>query len=125
MIFLSLTPAKMTHKKAGQFEKAERAYRQSLAINVQMKDLEGEAASLYELGNLYDDMGHIEEAVAFNKQVVDICVKLLNLYREGMARQALAFSLIKLQRHDEARHELYRAIECKKPYGHAAKPWTI
>ncbi len=113
----------MVHKAMGQFEKAERAYRQSLAINVQMKDLEGEAASLYELGNLYRDMGHIEEAVAFNKQVVDICVKLRNLYREGMARQALAFSLIELQRYDEARHELHHSIECKKSYGHAADMW--
>jgi hypothetical protein len=31
---------------------------------------------------------------------------------------------IKLQRYDEARRELLRAIECKPPFGHAAQPWT-
>lgn len=36
----------------------------------------------------------------------------------------LADTLIKLERYDEARHELLRAIECKKPYGYAANPWT-
>jgi tetratricopeptide (TPR) repeat protein len=113
----------MVHSTAGQFEKAERAYRQSLVINVQMKDLEGEAGSLYELGSLYENIGHIEEAVAFYKQVVDICVKLRNPYREGMARAALAFSLINLQRYDDARRELLRAIECKKLYGHAVGIW--
>ena len=35
----------------------------------------------------------------------------------------MADTLIKLQRYDEARRELLRAIECKKPYGHAAEPW--
>jgi hypothetical protein len=29
-----------------------------------------------------------------------------------------------LQRYDKARQELQRAIECKKPFGHAAIPWT-
>jgi hypothetical protein len=32
--------------------------------------------------------------------------------------------LIQLQRYDEARSEILRAIECKKPYGHAAQLWT-
>ena len=31
--------------------------------------------------------------------------------------------MIKLSRYDDARQELLRAIECKKPYGHAAEPW--
>src|SRR5262249_13614221 len=53
------------HRQAGQLELAERAYRQSLMIEVQQKNLAGEADSLIELGNLYDDMGRLEEAVTF------------------------------------------------------------
>jgi len=113
----------MTHKNAKQFEQAERAYRQSLAISVQMKDLEGEAGSLYELASLYHLLGHLEEAVILRQQVADICVKLNNPYREGMTRVGLASTHIKLQRFDEARRELYRAVECQKPYGHAGEPW--
>jgi tetratricopeptide (TPR) repeat protein len=113
----------MVHKEAGQFEQAERAYRQSLAINVQQKNLEGEASDLYELGGLYIDVGRLEEAVTFHQQAADIVVKLRNGYREGMVRNGLAGTLIKLQRYDEARRELHRAIECKKPFGHAAELW--
>jgi len=31
---------------------------------------------------------------------------------------------VALHRYDEARQELQRAIECKRPYGHASAPWT-
>jgi tetratricopeptide (TPR) repeat protein len=55
----------MVHKRVGQFDQAERAYRQALAIEVQQKNLADEARSLLELGNLYDQMGRLEEAVAF------------------------------------------------------------
>jgi tetratricopeptide (TPR) repeat protein len=111
------------HRKVRQFEQAERAYRQSLAIKVQQKNLDGEASTLYELGTLYDEMGRLEDAVTFYQQAADICVKLRNQYREGMTRHNLALTLIKLQRYDEARRELLRAIESNEPYGHAAEPW--
>jgi hypothetical protein len=41
-----------------------------------------------------------------------------------LARNNLTDVLIKLHRYDEARVELPRAIEYKKSFGHAAKPWT-
>jgi tetratricopeptide (TPR) repeat protein len=113
----------MVHRKAGQFEQAERAYRQSLAINVRQKDLAGEAGSLNELGNLYDAMERLEDAVKFYLQAADIYVRLQDQRYEGFARNNLANTLINLQRYDEARRELLRAIECKKHYDHAAEPW--
>ncbi len=114
----------MTHKNAGQYEQAERAYRQSLAIRVQQKNLSGEASSMGELGNLYSLMGRLEEAVICYRQAADIHVNLQDQMYEGFDRNNLAITLIQLQRYDEARRELLRAIECKKPYGHAAQPWT-
>jgi tetratricopeptide (TPR) repeat protein len=114
----------MVHKDMRQFDAAEQAYRQSLAIEVQQKNRAGEADSLNELGNLYDDMGRLEEASTFYRQAADIYGKLQNLEREGRPRNNLANTLIKLRRFDEARRELQRAIECKQPYGHAATPWT-
>ena len=111
------------YREAGQFEHAERAYRQALAIEVQQKNLIDEASSLAELGNLYNDMGRLEESVKCLQQAADIAVKLQDQRKEGLRRSNLAITLIKLERYDEARPELYRAIECKKPYGHAAQPW--
>jgi len=113
----------VAHREARQFEQAERAYRQSLAIKVQQKNLAGEAASLNELGNLYNLMGRLEDAVKCYRQAADIYVRLQDQRNEGLVRNNLADTLIKLQRYDEARRELLRAIECDKPYGHAAQPW--
>jgi tetratricopeptide (TPR) repeat protein len=114
----------MVHEEAGQLEPAEQAYRQSLAISVRENDLAGQASSLNQLGNLYDRMGRLEEAVAFSGQAAEAYVRLQDLANEGRVRGNLAGTLIKLRRYDEARQELQRAIECKKPFGHAALPWT-
>jgi tetratricopeptide (TPR) repeat protein len=64
-----------------------------------------------------------EESVTFFEQAASICIELNNLYREGMVRNNLAITLIKLQRYDRARRELRRAIECSQSYGHAAQSW--
>jgi tetratricopeptide (TPR) repeat protein/DNA polymerase III delta prime subunit len=111
------------HSQAGQLEQAEQAYRQALAIRVQHKLRADEAASLNELGNLYDQMGRLEEAVTFYRQGAEIYAQLQILRYEGVAHSNLADTLIKLQRYDEARQALLRAIECRKHLGHAAELW--
>jgi len=90
---------------------------------VKLKDRAHEADTLNQLGNLYGRMGRLEEAVIFYRQAADIDMQLKNRAKEGMRRSNLANTLIKLGRYDEARAEIGRAIECKRPYGHAAQPW--
>jgi tetratricopeptide (TPR) repeat protein len=114
----------MVHLDAGQFEQAEFAYRQSLAIKVREKNSAGEASTLGELGNLYDTMGRLEEAVKCYRQAAEIYFRLQAQRYEGVARSNLADALIEMQRYDEARREVLRAIDCKQPYSHAAEPWT-
>ena len=46
-----------------------------------------------------------------------------DLKNEGTGRNNLAYKLVQLRRYDEARREILRAIECAKPFGHAAQPW--
>jgi tetratricopeptide (TPR) repeat protein len=113
----------MVHRVAGQHEEAERAYRQSLAIKVQQRDPAGEAASLTELGTLYNLRKRPEEAIKCYRQATDIYVRLQDQRMEGVARNNLAIILLQLGHHDEARRELLRALECREPYGHAATPW--
>ena len=105
------------------YEQAEQAYRQSLAISSKLGDNVGVASSLGELGNLYADWGKPEQAVVFKRQAVDSYIKLQNKTGEGRQRNNLAISLIQLQRYDEARSEIQRAIECDKAFGHSAEPW--
>jgi tetratricopeptide (TPR) repeat protein len=114
----------MVHRHARQFNQAEHAYRQALTLDVQQQHRAGEAGTLVELGILYDVMGRLEEAVTFHRQATDIHTTLGNLINEGRARNNLANTLLHLQRYDDARRELQRAIACKEPFGHAAEPWT-
>jgi tetratricopeptide (TPR) repeat protein len=114
----------MIHTDARRFDQAEHAYRQSLALKVQQQHRAEEAHTLQELGVLYTDMGRLEEAVIFYRQATDIYTTLGDLISEGRSRNNLAYTLLQLQRYDDARRELQRAIECKEPFGHAATPWT-
>jgi len=113
----------MTYEAMKYYETAETAYQHSLAIWVQLDNVAGEASTLTQLGNLYHGMWWLEEAVLFYRQVIEIDIKLQNQHDEGIDRNNLANTLIKLHRYGEARVELQRAIECKQPFGHVATPW--
>jgi len=113
----------MVHEKTHRFEAAEQAYRKALAIEVQQNNPAGEASSLGQLGHLYNKMRRFEEAVIFFRHAADKHIELKDKANEGRDHQNIAISLIKLKRYDDARQEILRAIECKKPYGHASEPW--
>lgn len=113
----------ITRKRMGEYAQAEQAYRQSMAIKTQQGNRAGEASCLNELGNLYDEWSRSEQAVSFYRQAADIAVETGDKYKEGTRRGNLAHTLNKLQRYDEARPELLRAIECFQAFGHAAEPW--
>ena len=113
----------MVHERASQPEAAEQAYQRSLQIKMQTGNRAGQANTLNQLGNLYSGTERREEAVRFYRQAADIAVELGDMRAEGTRRNNMASDLIRLQRYDEARRELERAIECKKPFGHAAQPW--
>jgi tetratricopeptide (TPR) repeat protein len=115
----------MVYQEAGQYDAAETAYRQSLEIATQIGDQSHLARSLTQLGVLYNNcLNRPEEAVTFYRQAADIDVALGDLKNEGIDRNNIANTLHKLQRYDEARGEIRRAIECKQQFGHAATPWT-
>ena len=115
----------MVYQMAGQPEPAEDAYRKALAIRVRLGDVAGQASTLNELGILYISvLDRPEEAAAFFRQAVDKSVESRDVASEGTRRNNLALTLRKLGRHDEARQEIHRAIECKAQFGHAVEPWT-
>jgi tetratricopeptide (TPR) repeat protein len=113
----------MVHQEAGDYESAEAAYRRSLEIKSQNDDRAGQATTLTQLGNLYYESNRLEEAIVFHRKAADIDVELGNLRDEGIDRSNIANILIRIKRYDEARAEIMRAIECDKPFGHAAEPW--
>ena len=114
----------LVYEDTGQLGAAEHAYQRSLNIKVMIGDRAGQAATLGQLGNLYSKMGRSEDAVRLYRQAADIAVQVGDLRREGIQRNNVADELVKLRRYDEARQEVIRAIECKKPFGHVAQPWT-
>jgi tetratricopeptide (TPR) repeat protein len=113
----------MVHQEAGQYPAAEQAYQESLKIKVRMGNHQGEASTLLQLGTLYGTQKRTEEAVRFFGQAAAIYAEIGDSATEGRARNNIAVDLIRLHRHAEARQELLRAIECGRPYGHAAQPW--
>ncbi len=115
----------VVYQKAGQPEAAEDAYRKSLAIEVRLGNVAGQASTLAQLGMLYDNaLGRTEEAVAFLRQAVDKYVEIRDVAGEGRNRSNLGICLRKLRRMDEAREEVLRAIECTAQFGHGASPWS-
>jgi len=112
------------YQQAGQPEAAEDAYRNSLAINVRLGDVAGQALTLGQLGNLYQTIvARAEEAVAFYRQAADKYIEISDVSGEGRQRNNLAALLRKLCRPAEARQEIRRAIECGAQFGHASSPW--
>lgn len=113
----------MVHKNAGQYEQAESAYRKSLEIKTQNQDRAGQASSLDELGLLYRYIDLVEDSVKFHREAADIRYQLQDFKGEGISRNNISISLAQLQRYDEARTEIQRAIECDRQFGIAAEPW--
>ena len=114
----------MAYQSDGQAEAAEQAYRKSLAIQVQLKNIAGQANTFNQLGTLYDDvLDHPEEAVGFYRQAAACAAEIEYIAGEGRARSNLAETLRKLRRIDEARQEIRRAIQCGELSDHAAALW--
>ncbi|MFK8184141.1 MAG: tetratricopeptide repeat protein [Phormidesmis sp.] len=114
----------VVYEEAGQYEPAEEAYRRALEITTQLGNLSGQTSSLGQLGNLYIScLSRPEEAVTFYRQAADKYVAQQDLQKEGVVRNNIENTLCKLRCYDDARPEILRAIECDKPFGHAAQPW--
>ncbi len=74
----------IVYQEAGQPEAAEDAYRKSLVIEVRLGNVAGQASTLSQLGNLYDDvLNRPEEAVAFYRQAADKYIEIRDLANEG------------------------------------------
>jgi len=113
------------HEEAGQPEVAEEAYNQSLAIKVQLGNQAGQANTLGQLGILYSSvLQRPEDAVAFYRRAAEIYGAIGDTFAQGIQWNNLAKTLSNLQRLEEARQAIRRAIECAAPFSHAAWPWT-
>jgi tetratricopeptide (TPR) repeat protein len=112
------------HQQAGQPQAAEDACRKSLALNVRLGDVAGQAKTLGQLGNLYkNSLDRPEDAAGFYRQAADRFVESRDEANEGATRSNLADTLRRLGRLDEARQEILQAIDCKAQFGHASEPW--
>ena len=95
-----------------------------LLTKVRLGNVAGQASTLNQLGNLYDDFfNRPEEAAAFYRQAVDRSVESGDVAKEGLRRNNLANTLRKLRRLDDAPQQIRRAIECDAQFGHASEPW--
>jgi hypothetical protein len=116
----------IVNEKADQPEAAEEAYNRSLKIEEQLRDKAGQADTLLQLGNLYDDvLKRPELAVTCSRRAAELYADpaIGDFAKEGLARSNLADTLRRLSRLVEARHAIERAIACKAKFGNEAEPW--
>jgi hypothetical protein len=73
-----------------------------------------------EVRDLYDAGARVEESAGQHRRATDLFAEIGDRRGAGAVRNNLAVSLRRLSRHAEAE----RAIELKRPLGHAAEPWT-
>ncbi len=113
----------VVYTRMQDYVQAEQACHESLTIKNEQGNQADIASTLNQLGNIYSDWGKLKQAVEFYQQAADIYAQLGDNCYEGVTRSNSADSLIPLQRYDEARVELQRAIICKQDGGHSAEPW--
>ncbi|MGI2902845.1 tetratricopeptide repeat protein [Tolypothrix sp. VBCCA 56010] len=69
----------MLKANTGEIEQAIALYQQSLAIDEQIGDVQGKAATLHEMGRLKANKGEIEDAIALYQQVLAIDEQIGNV----------------------------------------------
>jgi len=109
--------------KMRDYAGAERAYQEALSLRIQIQDRAGEAACLGRLGNLSAATDRSEEALKFYRGAAERYTAAGNVLLEEFQRYSAARVLVQLQRFDEARPEILRAIECDATLGFEAQPW--
>ena len=94
----------MIHQMRGEFEKAEELYKRSLDISEKLGDKKGTAASLHQLGTIYEELGGYKEAEKWY-------IKSLDIKRSLGDKHGIAQSLHHLGIIREAQGEYKEAIE--------------
>jgi|GEM_PF-3114225 len=104
-------------------EAAELAYQKVLEIWVRRGDRRGEALALFDLADLYQSLGYLEQAEKAARQSVDRYAVLEEKLQEGRARRRLAEILKELGDLALARTEAHRAIVCHASDPKSAESW--
>ena len=113
----------VVYKDLNQFEAAENAYLESLKINSQQQNLNGEARLLGNLALLYQAWKKPVQAINYYQQAINCSIHLKDKAGEGQKRSNLAYLFLSLKEFKKARIEILQAIECKKDFGFIVDPW--
>lgn len=113
----------VVYTRMQHYTQAEQACRESLSLKNGQGNQADIASTLNQLGNIYDNWSKFEQAVDCYRQAATSYAQLDDKLYEGVTRSNIANSLIALQRYEEARSEVQRAMMCKQDAGHVAEPW--
>ena len=111
------------HHGDGNFAAAEVAWRRSLEIKTRLGNATGRAATLGLLGNLFDQQGRLDDAVAQFQEAGPLFEHAGDSYSAGQTYSNMARTLHSLGRLEDACEAIHKAIRCKQRFGHAAEPW--
>jgi len=104
----------------GDYEEAERLYRESLEIDEKLGDLAGKAATLHELGRLAHRRGNYEEAERLYRESLEIDEKLGNLVGKAATLHCLGVLAHRRGNYKEAEKLYCESLKIKNVLGDLA-----
>jgi tetratricopeptide (TPR) repeat protein len=113
----SLTSLGNAYQSLGRYQEAIAFYEQSLAIDREIGDREGEATSLGNLGNAYRSLGRYQEAIAFQKQSLAIKREIGDRDGEASSLNNLGNACNSLGRYQDAIAFYEQSLAIKRDIG--------
>ena len=105
------------YQSLGQYQEAIKFHQQSLEIQRDIGNRNGEANSLNNLGNAYQSLGEYQEAIEFYQQSLEIQRKIGNRYGEANSWFNLGNTLSKLKQQSEALEAYHHARQLYQAMG--------
>ncbi|MEA5568305.1 tetratricopeptide repeat protein [Anabaena sp. UHCC 0399] len=101
----------------GEIEQAIALYQQSLEIKQRIGDVEGEAATLYQIAVIYECFGEVEQAIALYNQVLEIDERTGNVKGKAATLHQLAIIYAKLGEVEQAIVFNQQSLEIRQHIG--------
>ena len=97
-----------------EFQRAIDSYNHALELSHNLRDLNGEAASLEGLGNTYFSLGYYQQAIEFHQQSLEIARKISDLDGELSSLINLGNAYDSLEQHQKAIQCYQKSLEIAK-----------
>ena len=105
------------HHNKGEFEQAEKYYKQSLAIRIKIKDAKGEADCYNNIGNLNTDLGNYSESLFYLLKALECREKIGEEFSIANSYGNIASVYILMGKYDQGMSYAQKALDLDRKNG--------